>query len=66
MEILDEDLSRVIELMRKYADLPGDFTDTTLIVLCERLKIKEIASVDKDFTIYRLKDKQSFKNVFFA
>jgi uncharacterized protein len=64
-EILPDDLDRVIELMKKYADLPGDFADATLIALCERLKIKEIASVDKDFTVYRLKDKQGFKNIFF-
>jgi uncharacterized protein len=65
MEIRLEDLHRVIELMRKYSDLPGDFADAALIVLCERLKIKEIASIDKDFTVYRFKDKQGFRNVFF-
>jgi uncharacterized protein len=64
MEIHSDDLDRVIEIMRKYSDLPGDFADATLIALCERLNIKEIASVDKDFTVYQLKDKQGFKNVF--
>jgi uncharacterized protein len=66
MEIYADDLFRVIELMRKYSDLPGDFADATLIALCERLKIKEIASIDNDFTVYRLKDKQVFKNIFFT
>ena len=65
MEILADDLVRIMEIMRKYSDLPGDFADATLIALCERFIIKEIASIDKDFTVYRLKDKQGFKNVFY-
>jgi uncharacterized protein len=64
MDIVPDDMRRAIEVMRKYSDLPGDFADATLIALCERLKIREIASVDKDFTVYRLKDRQGFKNVF--
>jgi len=64
MEILADDLDRVMEIMRKYSDLPGDFADATLIALCERFSIMEIASVDKDFTVYRLKNRQGFKNVF--
>jgi uncharacterized protein len=64
MEIPIDDLIRAMEIMRKYSDLPGDFADATLIALCERLRIKEIASVDKDFTVYKLKNKQGFRNVF--
>jgi hypothetical protein len=41
-----------------------DFADASLIVLCERMKIGYIASIDKDFGIYRTHDKKAFKNVF--
>jgi predicted nucleic acid-binding protein len=63
-EIENEDLSRILELTLKYSDLPMDFADASLVVLCERLKIKEIASIDKDFGIYRTQDKKSFRNIF--
>jgi uncharacterized protein len=64
-EISREDLERIIELTNKYADLPMDFADASLVVLCERMKIKEIASVDRHFGIYRTRDRQSLRNIFF-
>ncbi len=62
--ILVEDLLRIIELTEKYSDLPMDFADASLIVLCERMKIRDIASIDKDFGIYRTREKKMLKNVF--
>ena len=59
------DLLRVIEILQKYADLPADFTDASLIALCERLKTNLVATVDSDFTIYRDAAKQRFINTFF-
>lgn len=59
------DLTRIIELMRKYADLPMDFADASLVALCERLDVRDIASVDRDFRVYRFRGRQSFRNVFF-
>jgi len=63
-DITSEDLERIIELTEKYSDLPMDFADASLVALCERLKIKDIASIDKDFGIYRTRDKKAFRNVF--
>jgi len=63
-DIITEDLSRIIELTEKYSDLPMDFADASLVVLCERMKIKDIASIDKDFGIYRTRDKAAFRNLF--
>lgn len=63
-DITTEDLLRIIELTEKYSDLTMDFADASLIVLCERMKIGYIASIDKDFGIYRTHDKKAFKNVF--
>jgi len=64
VELQAAEFGRIEELMRKYADLPMDFTDATLVVLCERLGIQEIATIDSDFSIYRLDDRKPFKNVF--
>ena len=52
--------------MDTYADGPMDFVDALLVAVCERLDIRTIATVDKDFTIYRFKGRGSFVNAFFA
>ena len=61
----EKDFPRIIEIVKKYADLPADFADASLVALCERLKTRTVASVDGDFTIYRNASKQAFDNVFF-
>lgn len=58
------DFDRVTQLMEKYADLPMDFTDGLLVAMCERLGIQHVATVDKDFAIYRFKGRGRFINVF--
>jgi len=60
------DFERIIELIEKYADLPMDFTDAVVVALCERLGTNHVATVDKDFTIYRYKGRTKFTNVFFG
>ena len=60
-----EDLPRVRTILEKYADLPADFADASLVALCERIKVWDVASVDSDFTIYRARDKRRFNNRFF-
>src|SRR5260370_281509 len=54
------DFERVAELMEKYADLPMDFTDAVVVAQCERLGIIHVASVDRDFAIYRFKGRTRF------
>jgi hypothetical protein len=61
-----DDFDRVIQLMEKYADLPMDFTDALLVALCERLEVQHIASVDRDFDLYRYKGRMKFTNVFWG
>ena len=58
--ITTNDLLRIKELTTKYADLPMDFADACLVFLGEKLKINEIATIDRDFDIYRLKGKKPF------
>ncbi len=64
VDVENADLTRVIELMKKYADRPMDFTDGVLVAIYERLGIRHVASVDDDFSIYRFKQRSRFINVF--
>ena len=58
------DLPRIIALLDKYRDMPADFADASLVALAERLNVSRVASVDRDFAIYRLPGKRRFENVF--
>ena len=39
--------------MEKYSDLPMDLADASLMALAEARQIREIISLDADFSIYR-------------
>lgn len=65
-DALREDLPRIIEIMRKYGDLPADLADVSLVVLCERRGVSSVASIDSDFDVYRLPRSKKFENVFFG
>lgn len=62
--IKKEHISRIIELSRKYADLPMDFADATLLVISEIEKIKEIITIDSDYYVYRNIRKEMLNNIF--
>nr|VFJ48459.1 MAG: hypothetical protein BECKDK2373B_GA0170837_102059 [Candidatus Kentron sp. DK] len=59
------DMPRIRALLNKYRDLPADFADASLVALCERLRITRVASVDADFSIYRVRGRHHFRNLFF-
>ena len=49
------DRLRAAELLGKYADLPMDYADATLVVLAERLRARRVFTLDrKDFAVYRV------------
>jgi uncharacterized protein len=62
--LLPQDFTRIAELNAKYADLPGDFADLSLIAISERLDIAAIATLDSDFNIYQRYRKQPFNRIF--
>jgi uncharacterized protein len=58
--------SQLATLMKRYADLPMDLTDASLIILAEHLGHGRILSVDqRDFNTYRWKNTQPFHNLLF-
>jgi len=63
-DINQNDMPRVVELTDKYADLPMDFADATLVITAEKTNIREIISLDKDFDVYRLPGKERIHNVY--
>ena len=60
----NEDIARIIELSRKYSDVPMDLADASLVVLSEKKNIKEIITIDSDYYIYRTIDKEMLINTF--
>jgi len=60
----DEARPRVTELMRRYAALPMDLADASLVILAERLGHGRILSTDRrDFESYRWKNRHPFENL---
>lgn len=57
------DFKRLKELTEKYRDLPMDFADSCLVYLAEKLNLNIVATIDGDFTIYRIQGKRKFKTI---
>lgn len=55
------DFGRIKDLTDKYRDLPMDFADSCLVYLAEQFKLDTIATIDRDFTIYRIGGRKKFK-----
>jgi len=57
-------LSRIEVLIKKYADLPMDLADASLVILAEELGHGRILSTDlRDFRTYRWKNHNPFQNL---
>ena len=60
----NNDLNRIEQLILKYADLPMDLADSSLVILAEALGHGRILSTDqRDFRTYRWKNHQPFENL---
>lgn len=56
--------SHMVDLMRRYAALPMDLADSSLVVLAEHLGHGRILSTDlRDFGTYRWKNRAPFTNL---
>ena len=63
-DINQNDMARLLDLTQKYADLPMDFADATLVITAEKTGIRKMISLDKDFDIYRLPGKEKIHNIY--
>lgn len=59
--IENSDIGRIKDLTFKYHDLPMDFADSCLVLLAEKFKIDTVATIDRDFSIYRIDGRKKFK-----
>jgi predicted nucleic acid-binding protein len=56
-----ESLKKAKNLMKKYADLPMDYADASIVCLAAETGIQNVVTFDKkDFAIYRLPKKKGF------
>jgi predicted nucleic acid-binding protein len=56
-----ESLRKTKNLMKKYADLPMDFADASLVCLATQTGMQNIVTFDKrDFAIYKLPKRKSY------
>ena len=59
-----QNLGRIQQLMEKYADLPMDLADASLVILAEELGHGRILSTDmREFKTYRWKNHKPFINM---
>lgn len=64
LELAPEDFLTIADLMEKYRNCPMDFADATLVVLSERLRTRQILTLDhRDFDIYRTSRGQPFEKI---
>jgi predicted nucleic acid-binding protein len=57
-------LKRSATLMAKYADVPMDFADATLVALAEETGTLDVLTLDRrGFTVYRVAGKKGFRIV---
>jgi len=64
VEIESRHVKRLIALSEKYKDVSMDLADATLIAAAEANNLKEIATIDSDFYVYRDIRKRYLKNIF--
>jgi predicted nucleic acid-binding protein len=62
---IDQDsIPGLISFIKKYSDIPMDLADATLMLYAEKTGIKEIATIDSDFNVYRTPKKDYLRNIF--
>ena len=54
-------VERSSRLMDKYADLPMDFADATLVALAEEEGHRTVFTLDSDFGVYRIRGRLPFR-----
>jgi predicted nucleic acid-binding protein len=55
LDLTSTEIDRAEKLMTKYADLPMDLGDATLIAVAESRSFSRIFTLDSDFRVYRLR-----------
>ncbi|MEY5027777.1 MAG: hypothetical protein RLZ63_92 [Pseudomonadota bacterium] len=59
----DWSLTSVVAICERFASLPLDLADASIAEAAQRLKIRHIISIDKDFDVYRDAKGQALRNL---
>jgi predicted nucleic acid-binding protein len=59
-ELKSSDMPRMMNLMEKYADIPMDLADSSLVLAAESLGVNRVFTLDSDFRVYRINGTQVF------
>jgi predicted nucleic acid-binding protein len=59
-DLSEAEISRMHELMEKYHNVPMDLADASLVVIAETTGLRQLFTLDDDFYIYRINDRDSF------
>ncbi len=63
-DLTPQHIPRIVTLMKKYANLPMNLADASLVILAEHLGHGRILSTDeRDFETYRWKQREPFDNL---
>jgi predicted nucleic acid-binding protein len=57
----DDETKRMLELMEQYQNVPMDLADASLVALAETTGLRQIFTLDSDFYIYRINDREPFE-----
>ena len=55
---------RVLDLMKKYHDLPTSFADVCLVVMAESFPGAKVWTLDRNFRVYRMADRRVVPLIF--
>lgn len=56
------DHAALAAILERYASLPCDYADATLIALAEKTGVAAIATIDqRDFSVYRIRGRKRFR-----
>ena len=58
-----EHLDRLIQLVKKYSDLPLDLADGSLVVAAEDTAATDILTIDSDYSVYRTASGRAIRNI---
>ena len=61
-DMIPDDMARLNALMQKYADLPMELADASLVALGERQDLRHVFTLDRrHFSVYRPRHVHSFE-----
>lgn len=59
----DDETRRMSQLMLRYQNVPMDLADASLVAMAETTQLRQIFTLDQDFSIYRIRDTDPFEVV---